>query len=158
MHLATRYAKLDLLYDRVTDAQSVAEARRIMRSEFFPTLAETTSEMFAIADDDRFVYVIEHERTQLAVCRKACSWSMDQMMAEYNKALEAIRSPIWSINSCEMAQADCSPRSIVHQPLDFAVEIPRNDQHLGGARKLAILSYPKCMPSGRSSTRSVMGA
>ena len=57
-----------------------------MCSEFFPTLAKTTKEMFAIADDDRHIYVMEHERIQLAVCRKSCGWTMDQMMAEYAAA------------------------------------------------------------------------
>jgi hypothetical protein len=27
-----------------------------------------------------------HERTQLAVCRKACNRNMDEMMSEYNAA------------------------------------------------------------------------
>ena len=49
-------------------------------------MAKTTKEMFAIADDDRHIYVMEHERIQLAVCRKSCGWSMDQMMSEYNAA------------------------------------------------------------------------
>ena len=88
MHLAVLYAKLDQLYDRVTDAQSVAEARRIMRSEFFPALAETTAAMMEdIRDDDiRFLAVMEHERVQLAVCRRSCDWTMDEVLAEYNKA------------------------------------------------------------------------
>jgi hypothetical protein len=86
MHLATLYSELDRLYDKVNATKTVAAAREIMRLEFFPMLVETTRGMFAIADDDRFIYVIEHERTQLAVCRKACGWSIDQMMAEYNKA------------------------------------------------------------------------
>jgi hypothetical protein len=88
MHLVVLYAKLDQLYDRVTDAQSVAEARRIMRSEFFPTLAETTAAMIEeIRDDDiRILAVMEHERVQLAVYRRSCDWTMEELLAEYNKA------------------------------------------------------------------------
>jgi hypothetical protein len=55
-----------------------------MRSEFFPALYECTQEMMAAyTADHSFMYIIAHERTQLAVCRKACGCHMDEMIAEY---------------------------------------------------------------------------
>jgi hypothetical protein len=89
MHLAALYVRLDQLYDKVISSKSVAHGRRVMCCEFFPTLYECTQEMMAAyTADHSLMYTIEHERTQLAVCRKACGWHMDEMMAEYAAATQ----------------------------------------------------------------------
>jgi hypothetical protein len=76
MHLAVLYAKLDQLYDRVTDAQSVAEARRIMRSEFFPTLSQTTEAMLEAYSGNDNSHICKRSRllqNNLAQCASS-SW------------------------------------------------------------------------------------
>jgi hypothetical protein len=85
-HVAALCTRLDGLLTKMLETKSVAEARKIMRSEYFSMLAETTRAMYAIADSDRTIYVMEHERLNLAVCRKPCGWSFDEILAEYDKA------------------------------------------------------------------------
>jgi hypothetical protein len=90
LDLATRFAKLDQLRERVEQAPTIREARRIMRTEFFPTLAETNRAMREhaemVGEDGRLtgLRVAEHERIQIVTLREPCRWNVEQMLEEFN--------------------------------------------------------------------------
>lgn len=91
--LQKRFAALDALADKIRNATSVEKRRKLMRSEFFELLFETTTAMHASAkasgEDEHYsmLRIAEHERLQIMTLRQDCAWNADQMLTEYNAAI-----------------------------------------------------------------------